>query len=122
MSALIYDENEHAQTLSAVITELLRADKLPQPGAMIIRENSIGENCRDDYSSVPHVILPYDALLKANSGFLHLKRSLCKSAIIKAYVIIQVFKDQYLRNSTDPMAFEGPVAIFDGPEQYDAEL
>lgn len=37
---------------------------------------------------------------------------------MKTSVISKDFRAQYLSNPDDPMAFEGPVAVFDGPEDY----
>jgi hypothetical protein len=37
---------------------------------------------------------------------------------MKTSVISPAFREQYLSNPNDPMAFEGPVAVFDGPEDY----
>lgn len=37
---------------------------------------------------------------------------------MKTSVISADFRAQYLENPDDPMAFEGPVAVFDGPEDY----
>lgn len=37
---------------------------------------------------------------------------------MKTSVISAEFRKQYLSNPNDPDAFEGPVAVFDGPEDY----
>lgn len=111
-----------AHAPAAIIAELLKAGKLPHPGAATLTGKTIGENCKNDFTNAPHVIHPFEAPLKTDAGFLHLKGSLFNSAIMKTSVISQAFTDQYLSNPADPMAFEGPVAVFDGPEQYDAEI
>ncbi len=72
----------------------------------------------DDFASDPRVILPFDKPLLPDAGFLHLKGSLFDSAIMKTSVISPAFREQYLSNPSDLMAFEGPVAVFDGPEDY----
>jgi dihydroxy-acid dehydratase len=64
------------------------------------------------------VILPFDQPLKVDSGFVHLKGTLFDSGIMKTSVISAAFHKQYLSNPEDPMAFQGPVAVFDGPEEY----
>lgn len=56
--------------------------------------------------------------MKPSAGFLNLKGTLFDSAIMKTSVISPAFTEQYLSNPNDPMAFEGPVAVFDGPEDY----
>lgn len=78
----------------------------------------MGENCEGDFTSDPRVIFPFTKPLKASAGFLNLKGTLFDSAIMKTSVISPAFTEQYLSNPDDPMAFEGPVAVFDGPEDY----
>lgn len=85
---------------------------------MTITGKSIKENCEGDFSRDRRVILPFDKPLRENAGFLHLKGTLFDSAIMKTSVISDAFREQYLSNPDDPMAFEGPVAVFDGPEDY----
>jgi len=41
---------------------------------------------------------------------------------MKTSVISPAFRAQYLSDHDDPMAFEGPVAIFDGPEDYHSRI
>ena len=41
---------------------------------------------------------------------------------MKTSVISPAFRRQYLSNPDDPMAFEGPVVVFDGPEDYHARI
>ena len=48
--------------------------------------------------------------------------NLFDSAIMKTSVISQEFRDRYLSNPEDPDAFEGPVVVFDGPEDYHAGI
>lgn len=102
----------------AVIAELLKAGKLPAPDAMTVSGKSIGDNCRDDFANDPRVIMPFDKPLMAQAGFVHLKGSLFDSGIMKTSVISPAFRKQFLENPNDPMAFEGPVAVFEGPEDY----
>ena len=75
------------------------------------------ENAKD-YPSDYRVIRPFEEPLKTDAGFVHLKGSLFDSGIMKVSVISDAFHQQYLENPNDPMAFEGPVAVFDGPEEY----
>lgn len=79
---------------------------------------TIKENCEGDFSADRRVILPYEQPLKAEAGFLNLKGNLFDSAIMKTSVISPAFREQFLENKDDPMAFEGPVVVFDGPEDY----
>jgi dihydroxy-acid dehydratase len=70
----------------------------------------------------PEVIRPVSDPLKASAGFINLKGNLFDSAIMKTSVISQEFRDRYLSNPDDPEAFEGRVAVFDGPEDYHARI
>ncbi|ORY26905.1 dihydroxy-acid/6-phosphogluconate dehydratase [Naematelia encephala] len=112
------EEYHRAGGLPAIIGELLKAGKLPHPDAMTVSGQSISANCATDVSSDSRVILPFDKPLKTTAGFVHLKGTLFDSAIMKVSVISQAFTEQYLSNPEDPMAFQGPVAVFDGPEDY----
>ena len=112
------EEYHRAGGLPAIVAELLKAGKLPHPEAMTVSGRTIGENCKDDFPNDYRVILPFDKPLLTDAGFLHLKGTLFDSAIMKTSVISPAFRDQYLSKPDDPMAFEGPVAVFDGPEDY----
>jgi dihydroxy-acid dehydratase len=102
----------------AVVAELLKHEALPHPDALTVSGKTISQNCKGDFAQDRRVILPFDQPLLPDAGFLHLKGSLFDSAIMKTSVISPAFRKQYLSNPDDPMAFEGPVAVFDGPEDY----
>jgi len=51
-----------------------------------------------------------------------LSGNLFDSAIMKTSVINAEFRARYLSNPDDPEAFEGPVMVFDGPEDYHARI
>jgi dihydroxy-acid dehydratase len=51
-----------------------------------------------------------------------LQGNLFDSAIMKTSVISEEFRQRYLINPADPDAFEGPVVVFDGPEEYHARI
>ncbi|ODO01740.1 dihydroxy-acid dehydratase [Cryptococcus amylolentus CBS 6273] len=112
------EEFHRAGGLPAVIAELLKHNALPHPTSLTITSKSISSNCSNDFSRNPDVILPFDKPLLPKAGFLHLKGSLFDSAIMKTSVISEAFRKAWLENPDDPMAFEGPVAVFDGPEHY----
>jgi dihydroxy-acid dehydratase len=60
--------------------------------------------------------------MKQDAGFINLKGNLFDSAIMKTSVISEAFRKRYLSNPDDPEAFEGKVAVFDGPEDYHARI
>nr|ODO00968.1 dihydroxy-acid dehydratase [Cryptococcus depauperatus CBS 7855] len=112
------EEFHRSGGLPAVIAELLKHDQLPHPDCLTVTGKSLRANCEGDFSRDHRVIRPFDKPLKSKAGFLHLKGSLFDSAIMKTSVISEAFHQQYLSDEKDPMAFEGPVAVFDGPEDY----
>ena len=85
---------------------------------MTCNGRTVGENYTEKHSWDRDVIRAYDAPLMEKAGFLNLKGSLFDSAIMKTCVISEEFAARYLRNPDDPMAFEGRVVVFEGPEDY----
>jgi dihydroxy-acid dehydratase len=51
-----------------------------------------------------------------------LKGNLFDSAIMKTSVISEEFRTRYLSNPKDPNAFEAKAIVFDGPEDYHANI
>jgi len=115
------EEYYRAGGLPAVIGELMRHGKIHE-NAMTVSGKTIGENCRGKTSGDPDVIRSWDNPLRRNAGFLNLKGTLFDSAIMKTSVISKEFQDRYLSNPKDPNAFEGKVAVFEGPEDYHHRL
>ncbi|WP_207780772.1 IlvD/Edd family dehydratase [Caulobacter radicis] len=101
----------------AVAGELLRAGLL-RGGAMTANGRTLEDNCLDARILDEDVIRPFDRPLKSAAGFSVLKGNLFDSAIMKLSVISDDFRARYLSDPEDPEAFEGPVAVFDGPEHY----
>ena len=111
------EEYFRAGGLPAVMAELIAAGRIHED-AITCNGKSIGENCRGRFTWDREVIRPYREPLMKQAGFLSLKGTLFESAIMKTCVISQEFRDRYLSNPADPNAFEGPAAVFDGPEDY----
>jgi dihydroxy-acid dehydratase len=78
----------------------------------------MGENVRRAKVTDTDVIRPYNRPLKEKAGFKVLKGNLFDSAIMKTSVISDEFRDRYLSDPKDLNAFEGPVVVFEGPEDY----
>jgi dihydroxy-acid dehydratase len=112
----------HAGGVPAVVMELMKEGLLPHPGAVTANGKSIGDNCRDAENLNTDVISTVAAPMKENAGFINLKGTLFDSAIMKTSVISEEFRARYLSNPDDPNAFEGKVAVFDGPEDYHARI
>jgi dihydroxy-acid dehydratase len=103
--------------LPAVMNELLAAGRL-HGEAPTINGKTVAENVGRAKTNNPRVILPYDRPLKPHAGFKVLHGNLFDSAIMKTSVISDEFRARYLSNPSDPNAFEGRAAVFDGPEDY----
>lgn len=101
----------------AVVAQLMGAG-LIEEGALTVNGKSIGDNCRDAVIEDDKVIRRFDAPLLEKAGFAVLTGNLFDAAIMKLSVISDEFRQRYLSNPDDPDAFEGPVVVFDGPEQY----
>ncbi len=86
--------------------------------AATVNGRTIGENCRDARIADREVIRPFDDPLVEKAGFIVLRGNLFDAAIMKTSVIGEEFRQRYLSNPDDPEAFEGPVVVFDGPEDY----
>jgi dihydroxy-acid dehydratase len=103
--------------LPAVIAELMKKGRIRE-GALTCTGRSLGENNTGAKITDPKVIRSYDAPLKQQAGFAHLKGNLFDSAIMKTSVISEDFRRRYLQRAGDENAFEGRAIVFDGPEDY----
>ncbi|CAN7189196.1 dihydroxy-acid dehydratase family protein [Phyllobacterium sp. LjRoot231] len=112
------EDYHRAGGVPAVVAELMKARKLPHPGAVTVNGKSIGTNCENAENLNTDVIKTYDAPLKKKAGFINLKGNLFDSAIMKTSVISEEFRERYLSNPDDPEAFEGIAEVFEGPEDY----
>ncbi len=116
------EDYHRAGGVPAVVGELLKAGRLPHPGAITVNGKSMGDNCTGKSSLNPDVIMSYDKPMLENAGFLELKGNLFNSAIMKTSVISADFRKRYLSNPDDPDAFEGRAIVFEGPEDYHDRL
>jgi dihydroxy-acid dehydratase len=111
------EEFHRAGGVPAVMHELLKAGKLHQD-AMTVNGKTMGENVRKSATSNTDVIKSYDAPMMQEAGFAVMTGNLFDSAVMKTSVITQEFRERYLQNPKDPMAFEGRAIVFEGPEDY----
>lgn len=119
---MLSEDYHRAGGLPAIMAELLEAGKLPHPDALTCNGKTMAENVRGRLTSDRRTIKPFDKPLKENAGFIHLKGTLFDSAIMKTSVVSPEFRAKFLSNPSDPDAFECKVAVFDGPEDYNARL
>ncbi|KAJ5764543.1 Dihydroxy-acid/6-phosphogluconate dehydratase [Penicillium manginii] len=115
------EEYFRAGGLPAIMAELLDQGKL-HLNVLAANGKTMGENVRGKHSWDRRIIRPYDDPLMKDAGFINLKGTLFDSAIMKTCVISPAFRKRYLSNPDDPEAFEGPVVVFDGPEDYEERL
>ena len=106
--------------LPAVVAELVKKGKIKD--AITVNGRTLAQNCEGRFTSDRKVIFAYDKPMKKKAGFLNLKGNLFDSAIMKTSVITDEFRQRYLENPADPMAFEGTAVVFDGPEDYHARI
>jgi len=106
-----------AGAVPAVVAQLIEAG-LIRESALTVNGRSIGENCRGATIEDERVIRPFAQPIKERAGFIVLTGNLFEAAIMKTSVIGEEFRQRYLANPDDPGAFEGPVVVFDGPEDY----
>ncbi|WP_319532303.1 IlvD/Edd family dehydratase [uncultured Cohaesibacter sp.] len=108
--------------LPAVIGELLRNNLIPHPDVITVtgkRFADLYEGCEIEEEDV---IRPVGNPLAAKAGFLALGGNLFDTGIMKTSVIDDEFRNRYLSNPDSPNAFEGPAAVFDGPEDFHARV
>jgi len=101
----------------AVVNQLM-SKGLIREDALTANGRTIGDNCRGAAIEDEKVIRPFDRPLREDAGFLVLSGNLFNAAVMKTSVISEEFHSRYLSNPDDPDAFEGPVVVFDGPEDY----
>lgn len=112
------EDYHRAGGVPAVIGEMIKAGILPHKNAITVNGKTMGQNCAKRRSENPDVIRTVKNPLKASAGFINLKGNLFDSAIMKTSVISEEFRERYLANPKDPMAFEGRAIVFDGPEDF----
>jgi dihydroxy-acid dehydratase len=101
----------------AVVAQLMTAG-LIREGAITVNGRTLADNCRGASILDERVIRPFGRPLTEHAGFLVLSGNLFEAAIMKTSVIGEEFRARYLSNPDDPEAFEGPIVVFDGPEDY----
>ncbi|MBV1696227.1 MAG: dihydroxy-acid dehydratase family protein [Hyphomicrobiales bacterium] len=111
------EEYHRAGGVPAVVAELIAKNKIDK-SALTVNGKTLHDNCKGKFSWDRRVIKAYDEPMKKQAGFLNLKGNLFDSAIMKTSVITEEFRQRYLSNPKDPMAFEGRAIVFDGPEDY----
>jgi dihydroxy-acid dehydratase len=105
----------------AVVNQLMKHGLIFED-ALTANGKTIGDNCRGAEIKNEDVIRPFDRPLMSSAGYTVLRGNLFDSAIMKMSVISDEFRQRYLSNPESPDAFEGPVVVFDGPEDYHKKI
>jgi dihydroxy-acid dehydratase len=101
----------------ALLWELMQAGKLHRD-CLTVSGKTIGENIAGRKTTDRAVILPYDAPLKEQAGFLVLSGNLFDHAIMKTSVISEEFRNRYLNRPGSEGVFEARAIVFDGSDDY----
>src|SRR5690606_36505858 len=109
------EDFHRAGGVPAVVAQLMRLGAIRED-AHTANGRTIGENCRAAEIEDGEVIRTIDNPLMEEAGFIVLRGNLFDAAIMKTCVIGEEFRERYLSDPSDPEAFEGPVVVFDGPE------
>ncbi|HEY6177972.1 MAG TPA: IlvD/Edd family dehydratase [Kofleriaceae bacterium] len=115
--AYLGEEYHRAGGVPTVVRELIAHGRL-HADARTVTGRTLGENCRDAPRPDGDVIRSFDAPLVKDAGFVVLSGNLFDSALMKTSVISREFRERYLSNPDDPMAFAGRAVVFEGPEDY----
>lgn len=105
----------------AVVGQLMGQGLIAED-ALTVNGATIGDNCRAATIADQEVIRPFARPLLKNAGFVVFSGNLFDSAIMKTSVISPEFRERYLSNPEDPDAYVGRAVVFDGPEQYHAQI
>ncbi len=106
----------------AVVNLLIAHNLLPHPDILTANGKSLRENCADAKIVNDDVILSPAKPLQEKAGFLNLTGNLFTSALMKTSVISDEFTKRYLQNADRPNYFQGKAIIFDGPEDFHANI
>ena len=115
------EDFHRAGGVPAVVAELIKAKKI-HTDCITANGKTIGQNCKGKFSWDREVIKAFGEPMKEHAGFKRLSGNLFDNAIMKTSVISDEFRQRYLSNPKDPNAFEAKAIVFDGPEDYHANI
>jgi dihydroxy-acid dehydratase len=101
----------------AIMGELFAAGRL-HGDAMTAAGKPVSETVGHWRSRDTEVILPYDAPMRKNAGFLVLSGNLFDSALMKTSVISADFRARFLSQPGAENVHEARAIVFEGPEDY----
>ena len=115
------EDYHRAGGVPAVVAELMKVKRIHED-CLTVNGKTLGENCKDKFSWNRNVIKSIDEPIRKQAGFKMLHGNLFDSAIMKTSVISEEFRLRYLANPKDLNAFEAKAIVFDGPEDYHANI
>ncbi|MAZ86706.1 MAG: dihydroxy-acid dehydratase [Cellvibrionaceae bacterium] len=115
------EEFHQAGGVPATLHELLQANLL-HPNAVTVSGGTLKDNCDDCATYDPRVIRSVDQPIRENAGLMLMHGNLFDSAVMKISAIDDDFRKRYLSTPGDENAFEGRAIVFDGPEDYHANI
>ncbi len=115
------EEFHQAGGVPATLYELLKQDLL-HPDAITVSGQTLANNCSDSATYDQRVIRPVDQPVRKNAGLMLMHGNLFDSAVMKVSAIDDKFRNRYLSTAGDENAFEGRAIVFEGPEDYHANI
>ncbi len=115
------EEFHQAGGVPATLYELLKQDLL-HPDAITVSGLTLANNCSDSATYDQRVIRPVDQPVRKNAGLMLMHGNLFDSAVMKVSAIDDSFRKRYLSTEGDENAFEGRAIVFEGPEDYHANI
>ena len=115
------EDFHHAGGCQAVLHELNAAGLL-HGDAMTANGKTLAENCIDRKTHDRKVIKTVQDPVTENAGFTILSGNLFRSGLLKTSAISEEFRARYFSNPDHPNTCELNVAVFDGPEDYHANI
>ena len=105
----------------AIIGELIRGGKI-HTGALTVTGKTVGENYQGSKTLDPNIIRPFEKPLKEKAGFLVVTGNLFESALMKTSVISEDFRRRFLSTPGSEDCFTARAVVFEGPEDYRANI
>ncbi len=105
----------------AIFGELIRGGKI-HLGALTVNGKTVGENYAGAGTLDPNIIRPFEKPLKEKAGFLVVGGNLFESALVKTSVISPEFRRRFLSTPGAEDCFTARAIVFDGPEDYRANI
>lgn len=115
------EEFHKAGGVPVVVNQLVKAGFF-NADAVTVTGQSIATNCENARCFDSRVIKTTEQPLMHNAGLMVLSGNLFDSAVMKISAIDESFRQRYLSDSDRPNRFVARAIVFDGPEDYHANI